>query len=110
MWPRQLLGYGRLEDPTLLQPINRLYKEVWGPLHNFFLPSMKLISKERVGSRWVRRHDQAQTAYERLLQSGQLNAQRARLLRDQYAALDPFKLHQELEQGLRKILARKAKS
>jgi hypothetical protein len=110
MWPRQLLGYGRLEDPALLQPINRLYKEVWGPLHNFFLPSMKLISKERVGSRWVRRHDQAQTAYERLLESGQLSAPRARLLRDQYAELDPFKLHQELEQGLRKVLARKAKS
>src|SRR5262245_29389061 len=51
MWPRQLLGYGRLEDPAQLPPINRLYKEVWGPLHNFFLPSMKLVRKERVGSR-----------------------------------------------------------
>lgn len=105
MWPRQLLGYGRLEDPALLPPINHLYKEVWGPLHNFFLPSMKLISKERVGSRWVRRHDQPQTAYERLLQSGQLSAQKTRWLREQYAGLDPFTLHKKLEQGLRTILA-----
>src|SRR5262249_30201594 len=43
MWPRQLLGYGRLADPALVQPINALYKQVWGPLHNFFLPSMKLV-------------------------------------------------------------------
>lgn len=105
MWPRQLLGYGRLEDPALLAPINRLYKEVWGPLHNFFLPSMKLVSKERVGSRWVRRHDKPQTAYERLLQSGQLHPQRARRLRDYYEELDPFTLHKELERGLRPILA-----
>ena len=110
MWPRQLLGYGRLEDPALLQPINHLYKEVWGPLHNFFLPSMKLIRKERVGSRWLRWHDKAQTAYQRLLQSGQLTTQKVRLLRAQYEELDPFRLQKKLEQGLRKILvpARKA--
>lgn len=105
MWPRQLLGYGRLDDSALLQPINHLYKEVWGPLHNFFLPSMKLVSKERVGSRWVRHHDKPQTAYERLVRSGQLSAQQMRLLREQFAALDPFTLHKKLEQGLRKILA-----
>ena len=67
MWPRQLLGYGRLEEAALVEPINRLYKEVWGPLHNFFLPSMKLVRKWREGSRWRRRHDVAQTAYQRLL-------------------------------------------
>jgi hypothetical protein len=55
MWPRQLLGYGRLEQAEQVQPINSLYQEVWGPLHNFFLPSMKLVKKWRVGSRWVRR-------------------------------------------------------
>ena len=51
MWPRQLLGYSRLEDPGCGEPINMLYKEIWGPLQNFFLPSMKLIEKQRVGSR-----------------------------------------------------------
>jgi hypothetical protein len=51
MWPRQLLGYGRLEDPGLVAPINDVYDKLWGPLHNFFLPSMKLIEKHRVGAR-----------------------------------------------------------
>ena len=41
-WPRQLLGYSRLEDPELVAPIYALYKEVWGPLQNFFLPCLKL--------------------------------------------------------------------
>ena len=59
MWPRQLLGYGRLSDASAVPQLNRLYKEAWGPLHNFFLPSMKLREKWRDGSRWVRRHDRA---------------------------------------------------
>ncbi len=30
-WARQLLGYGRLEDPQLVAPISTLYQEVWAP-------------------------------------------------------------------------------
>ena len=106
MWPRQLLGYGRLEKVELLEPINALYKEAWGPLHNFFLPSMKLEKKWRVGSRWVRRYDQPQTAYQRLLASGQLNRAQVARLRDWYESLDPFKLAQETERRLNKVLGR----
>lgn len=104
MWPRQLLGYGRLEDPQLVEPINALYKQAWGPLHNFFLPSMKLLKKWRVGSRWVRRHDEPQTAYERLLARGVLTSKSKRQLRDRFESLDPFVLADEVEQRLRPIL------
>lgn len=105
MWPRQLLGYGRLEDPNLVEPINALYTEAWGPLQNFFLPSMKLKKKWRVGSRWKRRHDWPQTAYQRLLASDQLSAQARRQLREQYDSLDPFVLAAEVERRLKKILS-----
>lgn len=106
MWPRQLLGYGRLGETRLVGPINRLYKEAWGPLHNFFLPSMKLIKKWREGSRWVRRHDQPQTAYQRLLGSGQLKPAQTKRLRDLYESLDPFKLAEQVERQLEPILRR----
>lgn len=104
MWPRQLLGYGRLEDQSLLSPINALYAQAWGPLHNFFLPSMKLVKKWREGSRWVRRHDEPQTAYQRLLAAGNLSAKARRQLREQFESLDPFKLAQEVERRLKPIL------
>ncbi len=104
MWPRQLLGYGRLERAEVVKPINSLYKEVWGPLQNFFLPSMKLVKKWRVGSRWVRRYDVAQTAYQRLVASGQLKRAEAARLRERYESLDPFKLAAELEHRLNPIL------
>ena len=65
---------------------------------------MKLIQKWRVGSRWVRRFDTPQTAYQRLLASGQLQgAERARL-RERYESLDPFALVAELERRLKPIL------
>jgi len=104
MWPRQLLGYGRLEDERLLVPINTLYTEAWGPLQNFFLPSMKLVKKWRVGSRWVRRHDRPQTAYQRLLAHGQLSDRARRQLRDRFHGLDPFVLAAEVERQLKPIL------
>jgi len=104
MWPRQLLGYGRLAEPQLIEPINGLYKEIWGPLQNFFLPSMKLQRKWREGSRWVRRHDRPQTAYQRLLATAQLPSKQRRRLRDGYESLDPFLLAAALERRLKPIL------
>jgi hypothetical protein len=106
MWPRQALGYGRLEDPELVGPINRLYQDCWEPLHNFFLPSMKLVEKWREGSRWRRRHDRPQTAYQRLLDLGVLSRQKQRQLKQQFESLDPFQLHDQIERGLRPILAK----
>jgi hypothetical protein len=106
MWPRQLLGYGRLEDPGLVEPINRIYRDLWEPLHNFFLPSMKLIEKERVGSKWRRKHDRPQTAHQRLLKMNALSTKAKRELKDQYESLDPFELHDRLESSLRPVLTK----
>lgn len=104
MWARQLLGYQRLADPHSVPLINTLYIEAWGPLHNFFLPSTKLVEKRREGSRIVRRHDRPQTAYQRLLAGGQLSRKARAQLRDQFESLDPFALAQSVEQQLKHIL------
>lgn len=104
MWPRQLLGYGRLAEPRVVPLINAVYQELWEPLHNFFLPSMKLRAKWRDGSRWVRHHDAPQTAYQRLLASRQISDKQRQRLRDWYQSLDPFALAQQLDKRLAPIL------
>ncbi len=104
MWSRQLLGYGRLEEAAVVPLINKLFAEVWGPLHNFFLPSMKLIKKWREGAKWKRRHDSAKTAYRRLLLIGGMNAKTKGRLRDQFHSLAPFELHHQLDHRLGAIL------
>lgn len=103
---RQLLGYGRFEDPGLVELINALYVEVWEPLHNFFLPSMKLIAKDRQGAKIRRRHDLPATPCDRLLASPDVTPARKKALRAQRQTLDPFALHEQLEQRLSRVLHR----
>src|SRR5947207_868684 len=104
MWPRQLLGYGRLEDAALVNRICTVYKEVWGPLQNFFLPCLKLKRRWRERSHWRRRYELPRTAYDRLCAPGILSLKQRSQLRERYAALDPFQLKDELERQLKPIL------
>ena len=103
-WARQLLGYGRLEDPELVGPISALYREVWAPWQNFFLPCLKLEQKWRQGSHWHKRYEVPKTAYDRLCAPGMLPLKQRRQLRERYTSLDPFALKDELEKKLKQIL------
>ncbi len=47
---RQWIGYARFDRQLLVTLLNDLYRNEWKLFHNFFHPSVKLISKERVGS------------------------------------------------------------
>jgi len=107
-WARQLLGYGRLEDRQLVVPISALYREVWAPWQNFFLPCLKLADKWREGSHWRKRYELPRTAYERLCVPGMLTRQERSRLKERHAHLDPFALKDELERRLRTILRPKA--
>jgi hypothetical protein len=103
-WARQLLGYQRLEDPLLVEPISALYREVWAPWQNFFLPCLKLAQKWRQGSHWRKRYELPRTAYERLCAPGILPVKTRRRLRERYASLDPFDLKDQVEKRLKQIL------
>jgi hypothetical protein len=109
-WARQLLGYGRLENPELVDPISALYREVWAPWQNFFLPCLKLEQKWREGSHWHRRYEPPRTACERLCAPGILPLKARRQLRERRASLDPFELKDELEEKLKHILQPKLQS
>jgi hypothetical protein len=93
-----------LADSGLVQEINALYWEVWEPLRNYFMPSAKLISKDRHGAKLIRRHDAPLTPCERLLACPEIPARQKSPLRQRRAALDPFLLPDQLEQRLRRVL------
>jgi len=103
-WARQLLGYGRLENSELVVPISALYREVWAPWQNFFLPCLKLKQKWRQGSHWRKRYELPRTAYERLCEPGMLSRRERSGLKERYASLDPFVLKEELDRRLGIIL------
>lgn len=98
---RKIFGYQRINSPELVAMANEIYQVYWNPLQNHFIPSMKLINKERVGSKIIKKYDQPKTPYQRLIESGYLTNDQKRSLVKSYNNLDPFFLKRELEKKLK---------
>jgi len=93
---RQLVGYDRYEGTVAFQKLEALYRVVRLYV-NFFQPVMKLVSKERVGSRVKKHYDEAKTPYQRTLDSDQVSEESKEGLRKQYATLNPAALLRDIE-------------
>jgi hypothetical protein len=95
---RHLVGYGRYEGAAACEALERLY-EVVRLYVNFFQPSMKLVSKERVGAKVKRRYDAAKTPYQRVLDSPQVTDEVKAALQRQYLTLNPVTLLRQLHRA-----------
>lgn len=96
---RSVFGHVRIEDPTLIPLMNEIY-EVWGKLHNYFMPQMKLISKDRVGSKVKKKYDKPKTPYQRLMECETYPEEQKEKLRQIKATLNPFELQAQLQTKL----------
>lgn len=101
---RQWLGYYRFDNPRIVDLLNDLYANELSLFHNFFLPSVKLLDKQRLGSKTRKIHDAPKTPYQRLLESHQLDQSKKDNLQKLYAKLDPFELRKTIERKLNVIL------
>jgi transposase InsO family protein len=99
---RQAVGYVRYSSKEAYALLEQLYgyQQLY---QNFFQPVRKLVSRERVGSRVVKRYDQPATPYQRLLATSQLDAASRKKLDRLYQALNPARLHQWIEQTTREL-------
>jgi len=66
---RQWLGYHRFDIPEIVPLLNELYKTEWRLFHNFFCPSVKLLEKQRIASKTIKRYDNPKTPYQRVMDS-----------------------------------------
>jgi len=101
---RQWLGYQRLDNPKVVPLMNNLYRNEWRLFHNFFLPSVKLIEKERIGSKTIKKHDLPKTPYQRIMESKYIPESTKIALTKQLELLNPFELRNIIEMKLKKIL------
>lgn len=101
---RQLLGYQRIENPDLLPTITRLY-EAWNFWRNFFCPTLKILSKEKVGSRYIRRYAPARTPAQRLIDSPHLNEAIKTHLTEKLTSTNPVSLKKYIDHHQRLILS-----
>lgn len=100
---RQLLGYERIDNPELMDPLTELLR-LWSMLKNHFYPTRKLKKKIRQGSRIKKIYDDPTTPYERVLAHPSVSAQQKAILLGTHNAINPVELQKHIRQKLRLLL------
>ena len=92
---RRFVGYDRFEGVEACRILTELYRHLRLYI-NFFQPSLKLISKQRQGSRTIKKYDRAQTPYQRVLAAENIPIATKESLKLQFAAFDPVNLQNQI--------------
>lgn len=101
---RQWLGYNRFDSQQQLKMINDLYRNELRLFNNFFRPVMKIKSKQKINNSVCRKkYDQAQTPYQRLMNSKQTSDEKKQKLKELYLSLNPVELKAKIDSKLSKI-------
>lgn len=101
---RRTVGYQRFDTAAELLILNQLY----GSLRlysNFFLPTMKLKSKERLGSQVRKTYEAPLTPYQRVLDSPDVSVADKQNLRRQYEELNPAALKRQIAKLQKQLFA-----
>ena len=102
---RQWLGYQRLDNPLTVPLLNDLYRREWRVFHNFFCPSVKLLDKQRIGSKTIKRYDVPKTPYQRVVESPYIPQKTKDAMTKYLETLNPFLLKKALQEKLKKIFS-----
>ena len=100
---RQLFGYDRFDNKQLLPLMNDLYYREWSLYQNHFCPSMKLLEKQRINSKYQKKYDKPKTPYQRIMESEHINKEKKEQLQAVHLTLNPFILKKNIEKKLRVI-------
>lgn len=102
---RKWLGYRRYDNSKQLEMINDLYRNELRLFNNFFLPVMKIKSKEKVNNSVCKKtYDIAQTPYQRIMKSNQIPLKTKSELLKIYESLNPVKLKETITAKLKRII------
>lgn len=100
---RKLMGYVRYDSRVVVHAMNTLYSQDLRLLQNLFLPSVKLLRKERVGSRIRRHYGAPQTPFERVKRCANAEPKTVAELDALRQRLDPFALAESIDRQLKRI-------
>lgn len=93
---RRFLGYTRFDIPKTVEAINKIYLKLELYL-NHFVPSRKCIKKVRIGSKYKRKYDKAQTPYTRILNHKDIDNQIKKNLEQLHNTLNPLDLKKKID-------------
>jgi hypothetical protein len=92
---RELVGYLRFDSPAELEVLNAIWA-LDARFTNHLLAQQKLTSRERAGSKVIKRHDRAQTPVERTIASGVLSPQQCNALQRTTKTISPATLSRQI--------------
>jgi len=101
---RQLFGYDRLDEQSLVEIMNSLYSKEWSIYNNFFRPSQKLIEKTKINSKYYKKYDKPKTPLLRVMESKEVSEEKKEELKEIFKTQNPFELKKAIEDKLNKIL------
>jgi hypothetical protein len=99
---RHTVGYDRWETEQELALLESIYDDLRLYI-NFFQPSLKLIAKERIGNKTIKRYDIAKTPYQRVLERKDISVEAKARLAHLYVQLNPAELRRRIDQKLAKL-------
>jgi hypothetical protein len=99
---RQVIGYDRYESSAALDLLQSIYQDL-RLFVNFFQPVMKLASKSRVGSKVRKTYHTAQTPYQLVQASPDVDQADKNRLTDRYLTLNPADLNRRIDTGLSEL-------
>ncbi|KKQ38803.1 MAG: hypothetical protein US54_C0003G0031 [Candidatus Roizmanbacteria bacterium GW2011_GWA2_37_7] len=102
---RKVVGYDRIDDEHVVNLIDNVYQNEHRLLTNFFYTTMKLKKKEKqlITGKVTKKHERAQTPYQRVITSDKLSQTIKDTVTAQYKTLNPAQLHRDLKKKLDKI-------
>lgn len=100
---RQLLGYGRIDNREVLEPLFEILC-LWSMLRNHFYPTRKLINKIVIGGTTKKIYDRPATPYERVLACESISEDTKNHLRGTHRALNPIVLRKQIRSSLRLLM------
>lgn len=100
---RKVTGYGRITDERVIELFNDIYENEHRLLTNFFYSTLKLATKEKHDGKTKKRHEEARTPYQRVLQSKEISPEIKQQLRAEYQRLNPAQLQRSLQKKLMQI-------
>ena len=99
---RREIGYDRWETEQELALLESIYADLRLYV-NFFQPSFKLIAKERIGNKTIKRYDTAKTPYQRVLDRKNISVEAKARLMNLYVQLNPAELRRRIDQNTAKL-------
>jgi hypothetical protein len=99
---RDIIGYSRYATEQGVLALNAVYKS-YDKLLDLFYPCMKIISKERIGSRYKKHYDMARTPMVRLLERADVSQENKALVIDLKTNSDLMDLKFLMDQAIENL-------